>query len=43
MKAAPLPSPTRKFNVAINQTHVPLDTSIVGATEVAFFPPVTGG
>lgn len=28
---------------AINQNHVPLDASLAGATEIAFFPPVTGG
>lgn len=28
---------------AINQTHVPLEARLAGATEVAFFPPVTGG
>lgn len=28
---------------AINQNHVPLDSSLAGAVEVAFFPPVTGG
>jgi sulfur-carrier protein len=28
---------------AVNQTHVGLDHSLEGATEVAFFPPVTGG
>jgi sulfur-carrier protein len=28
---------------AVNQSHVPLDHSLEGATEVAFFPPVTGG
>jgi molybdopterin converting factor small subunit len=27
----------------VNQNHVGLDHSLVGATEVAFFPPVTGG
>lgn len=33
----------RTLKVAINQTHTTLDASLVGATEVAFFPPVTGG
>ncbi len=28
---------------AVNQNHVGLDFSLQGATEVAFFPPVTGG
>jgi molybdopterin synthase sulfur carrier subunit len=28
---------------AVDQEHVPFTASIVGATEVAFFPPVTGG
>jgi sulfur-carrier protein len=28
---------------AINQTHVKASASLVGATEIAFFPPVTGG
>jgi sulfur-carrier protein len=28
---------------AMNQNHVQLDHSLSGATEVAFFPPVTGG
>jgi sulfur-carrier protein len=28
---------------AVNQNHVTLDHSLDGATEVAFFPPVTGG
>lgn len=31
------------INAAIDQTHVSHDTSIVGANEIAFFPPVTGG
>ena len=31
------------LKVAINQSHASLDASLVGATEVAFFPPVTGG
>ena len=33
----------RTLKVAVNQKHVALDASLVGATEVAFFPPVTGG
>jgi sulfur-carrier protein len=28
---------------AVNQNHVGLDHSLADATEVAFFPPVTGG
>jgi sulfur-carrier protein len=28
---------------AVNQNHVTLDHSLADATEVAFFPPVTGG
>jgi sulfur-carrier protein len=28
---------------AVNQNHVGMDFSLDGATEVAFFPPVTGG
>jgi sulfur-carrier protein len=33
----------RTVRAAINQTHVGLDAAIAGATEIAFFPPVTGG
>lgn len=33
----------RTLKVAINQSHASFDASLVGATEVAFFPPVTGG
>lgn len=33
----------RTLKVAINQSHVSFDASLAGATEVAFFPPVTGG
>jgi len=33
----------RTLKVAINQKHSALDASLAGATEVAFFPPVTGG
>lgn len=32
-----------RIRAAVDQTHVPLDTPISGAAEVAFFPPVTGG
>lgn len=31
------------INAAINQTHVTHQTSLKGANEIAFFPPVTGG
>ena len=31
------------INSAINQTHVDHHTSLDNATEIAFFPPVTGG
>jgi sulfur-carrier protein len=33
----------RTLKVAINQSHSTLEASLTGATEVAFFPPVTGG
>lgn len=33
----------RTLKVAVNQKHAGLDASLAGATEVAFFPPVTGG
>jgi len=33
----------RTLRAAVDQSHVPLDASIAGAREVAFFPPVTGG
>ncbi len=33
----------RTVKVAVDQQHCALDASLVGATEVAFFPPVTGG
>jgi sulfur-carrier protein len=33
----------RVIRAAINQSHVQLDTPLDGATEVALFPPVTGG
>ncbi len=32
-----------KLLVAVNQTLVPLDTTLQDNDEVAFFPPVTGG
>jgi molybdopterin synthase sulfur carrier subunit len=32
-----------RLRAAIDQTFVPLDAAIVGAREVAIFPPVTGG
>jgi sulfur-carrier protein len=31
------------LRVAVNQTLVDFDTPLEGATEVAFFPPMTGG
>ncbi len=33
----------RTVRVAVDQNHCALDASIIGAKEVAFFPPVTGG
>ncbi len=33
----------RTLKVAINQKHATLDAVLAGASEVAFFPPVTGG
>ena len=33
----------RALKAAVDRTHASFDTSIVGAGEVAFFPPVTGG
>ena len=33
----------RTLRAAVDQTHASLEASIVGAREVAFFPPVTGG
>lgn len=32
-----------RLRAAVDQKFVPLDASIVGAKEVAIFPPVTGG
>lgn len=31
------------IRAAVDQTHARADASIAGATEIAFFPPVTGG
>ena len=31
------------IRTAVNQTHVPHSTNLIGAREIAFFPPVTGG
>ena len=31
------------IRVAVDQTHASLDTTLAGAREIAFFPPVTGG
>ena len=36
-------SDLRALRVAVDQQMADLDTSIAGAREVAFFPPVTGG
>jgi sulfur-carrier protein len=33
----------RTLKVAVNQSHSTLEASLAGATEIAFFPPVTGG
>ena len=33
----------RTIRAAVDQSHAPLDASIRDASEVAFFPPVTGG
>ena len=32
-----------RIRMAVDQSFAPLEASIVGAREVAFFPPVTGG
>jgi len=32
-----------RLRTAVDQVFVPLDTGLVGAREVAIFPPVTGG
>jgi len=32
-----------RLRAAVDQAFVPLDASIIGASEVAIFPPVTGG
>ena len=40
--AAALADP-RTLKAAVDQTHVALDAPLAGASEVAFFPPVTGG
>ncbi|NKB45672.1 MAG: molybdopterin converting factor subunit 1 [Alphaproteobacteria bacterium] len=34
---------TSQIRVALDQLHVPFDTTIGEAREIAFFPPVTGG
>jgi molybdopterin synthase sulfur carrier subunit len=36
-------SDSRLIRVAVNKSHASLDAPLAGATEVAFFPPVTGG
>jgi molybdopterin synthase sulfur carrier subunit len=33
----------RVIRAAIDHTHVKPDTAIAGASEIAFFPPMTGG
>jgi len=33
----------RTIRAAVDKAHAPFEASIVGAREVAFFPPVTGG
>ncbi len=33
----------KMIKAAVDQVHVPLASSLTGAREVAFFPPVTGG
>ena len=33
----------RVIRAAIDQAHVPPETAIAGAREIAFFPPMTGG
>ncbi len=33
----------RTIRAAVDQSHAPLDASVREASEVAFFPPVTGG
>lgn len=32
-----------RLRAAVDQVMTPFDASIAGATEIAFFPPVTGG
>lgn len=36
-------SDLRAVRVAVDQQLVPIETSLAGAREVAFFPPMTGG
>ncbi len=36
-------SNAKVIRAAVDQVHVRMDHSILGAREVAFFPPVTGG
>jgi molybdopterin synthase sulfur carrier subunit len=33
----------RVLRAAVDKSHAQLDASVIGAKEVAFFPPVTGG
>ena len=42
-KCAAAFSDLRTLKVAVDQNYSALDASIVGAREIAFFPPVTGG
>ena len=36
-------APGKALRVAVNQTMVGMDTSILDGDEIAYFPPVTGG
>jgi len=36
-------SERKLVKAAVDQEHAPLSASIIGAKEIAFFPPVTGG
>ncbi len=36
-------SDLRTIRAAVNQKHAGFETAVLGATEIAFFPPVTGG
>jgi molybdopterin synthase sulfur carrier subunit len=39
----PVFADTTRLRAAIDQQIAPMDTPIAGASEIAFFPPVTGG